>query len=257
MKRLIEYSVEGEINTQLFNLEIGPMELNNLISDKEFVSEFTLLKNEMIEKIKVMKRKNTNTSTVIKFKSIAWFLLSVVIMVSSCSNNHSVKLAQKNQETENYWEQNLDEILLLMGHRNWIIVADMAYPLQSKKGITTIFTNESQIETLKKVYEKINAAPHIKANVYLDKEIDFVDEKFAKGIVDYRKNLEPIIGSVAQKVLHEELISKLDKSAEMFNILILKTNMTLPYTSVFFELDCGYWCAEGENALRKNIKQTK
>jgi hypothetical protein len=31
---------------------------------------------------------------------------------------------------------------------------------------------------------------------------------------------------------------------------VLKTNMTLPYTSVFIELDCGYWSPEAEARLR-------
>jgi len=31
----------------------------------------------------------------------------------------------------------------------------------------------------------------------------------------------------------------------------LKTNMTIPYTSVFFELDCGYWHPGAEERLRE------
>lgn len=142
-----------------------------------------------------------------------------------------------------------------MGHRNWIIVADMAYPKQSKEGITTIYTGENQIETVKKVLGRINAAPHIQANVYLDKELDFVNEQYAKGISTYREELEPIIGKEVQKILHEELIGKLDKAAEMFNVLILKTEMVLPYASVFFELECGYWSSEAENDIREIMKQ--
>ena len=29
--------------------------------------------------------------------------------------------------------------------------------------------------------------------------------------------------------------------------------MTIPYTSIFFELDCGYWSAEAEQRLREAI----
>jgi hypothetical protein len=35
--------------------------------------------------------------------------------------------------------------------------------------------------------------------------------------------------------------------------LIVKTDMTIPYTSVFFELDCGYWNAGAEERLRQAI----
>jgi hypothetical protein len=33
--------------------------------------------------------------------------------------------------------------------------------------------------------------------------------------------------------------------------------MTIPYTSVFFELDCGYWNAAAEQRLRKAILEAE
>ena len=32
---------------------------------------------------------------------------------------------------------------------------------------------------------------------------------------------------------HEEIISKLDRAGEMFRVLVIKTNMRIPYTSCF------------------------
>ena len=52
---------------------------------------------------------------------------------------------------------------------------------------------------------------------------------------------------------HDEIISKLDHAARMFSILIVKSTMTIPYTSVFIELDCGYWNADAEARLRSRI----
>ena len=40
-----------------------------------------------------------------------------------------------------------------------------------------------------------------------------------------------------------------------FRVLIIKTDMTLPYTSVFCELDCGYWSAAAEQRLREALKK--
>ena len=51
-------------------------------------------------------------------------------------------------------------------------------------------------------------------------------------------------------LLHEEIIAKLDRAGELFRVLIVKTNMRIPYTSVFFELDCGYWNDQAEKKLR-------
>lgn len=174
-----------------------------------------------------------------------------IINLLACQQQ--IKENVMSEQTQKTWEQQVDEMLPVLGHRNWIIVADMAYPQQSKEGITTIYIGEGQVETVQKVFEKIKAAPHVRANVYLDKELDFVNEKYAKGIGQYRKELEPIIGNEAQKIMHEELIGKLDKAAKMFNVLILKTDMVLPYTSVFFELECGYWSEEAENELRRTM----
>jgi hypothetical protein len=38
-------------------------------------------------------------------------------------------------------------------------------------------------------------------------------------------------------------------------VLILKTNLRLPYTSVFIELDCGYWSPEAERRLRDKMER--
>jgi hypothetical protein len=34
---------------------------------------------------------------------------------------------------------------------------------------------------------------------------------------------------------------------------IIKTNITIPYTSVFFQLEFGYWNTEAEENLRKEL----
>jgi len=185
-------------------------------------------------------------------KKITYILL-IIGIISCQQQSKEVKII--NDVEQNKWEQQLGEILPNYGHRNWIIVADMAYPEQSKEGITTIYTGESQTEIVKKVFDKINAVPHVKANVYLDKELDFVNERYAKGIERYRNELKLIIGEEAQKIKHEDLIAKLDNASKMFNVLILKTDMVLPYTSVFFELECGYWSSEAENDMRERMKK--
>jgi hypothetical protein len=153
------------------------------------------------------------------------------------------------------WEKQLDALLPLLGHRNWIVVADAAYPAQSKPGIETIVSGENQIDMVRKVKAAIDACPHIRANVYLDREMAFVEESDARGISAYCKQLYVALdGANAVRLPHEEIIAKLDRSAEVFRILIVKTTMAIPYTSVFFELDCGYWDAASEQRLRHAIE---
>ncbi len=151
------------------------------------------------------------------------------------------------------WESQLAGLLPLFGHRNWIVVADSAYPLQSKPGITTLVADAGQFETVRKVRDAVAACKHVRANVYTDVELGFVEEADAPGIVNYWHQLEALLGVSAKQLPHEQIIAKLDQSAEVFRILIIKTDMTIPYTSVFFELDCGYWSAEAEQRLRQAI----
>jgi L-fucose mutarotase/ribose pyranase (RbsD/FucU family) len=152
------------------------------------------------------------------------------------------------------WERQLGALLPLYGHRNWVVVADSAYPAQSKPGIETILADADQIHVVRTVLDAITASRHIRANVYVDKELSFVAENDAPGITEYRKQLDAAVyGSSVKRIPHEQIIAKLDQSAQVFRILIIKTDMTIPYTSVFFELECGYWNAGAEERLRQAL----
>ena len=57
-----------------------------------------------------------------------------------------------------------------------------------------------------------------------------------------------------QSLLHNEVFKKLDSESKLFKVLVIKTNETIPYTSVFIQLDCAYWDAGKEEVLRRNMK---
>ncbi len=150
------------------------------------------------------------------------------------------------------WERELHALLPLFGHRNWIVVADSAYPAQSKPGIETIVSGAGQIEVARKVLDIINASRHVRANVYLDKELEYVSEADAPGVARYRKQLgELLAGANKIPMLHEQIIAKLDSVSQVFRVLIIKTDLTIPYTTVFFELGCAYWPGDAEERMRK------
>jgi len=156
------------------------------------------------------------------------------------------------------WEATLETRLPLFGHRNWIVVADSAYPAQSKTGIETVVTRADQIHVLRKVIDAIADSPHIRANAYLDAELEFVAETDAPGVANYRHELAVLLADSAQiRLPHDQIIARLDESAQAFRILIFKTDLIIPYTSVFFELECGYWPMEAEQRLREAISVAK
>lgn len=150
------------------------------------------------------------------------------------------------------WRTRLQKELPLLGHRNWIAVVDSAYPLQTSSGIETIDTNSDQLEVVKAVLDQLAKAKHVRPFIFTDAELKAVPESDAAGITAYREALAQLVGTTdAQSLPHEDIISKLDEAGRTFHILVLKTNLTIPYTSVFIRLECAYWKPDAENRLRK------
>jgi L-fucose mutarotase/ribose pyranase (RbsD/FucU family) len=176
-------------------------------------------------------------------------LAAVIFLASSAGR------ADEEERERGEWRERLRVLLPKMGHRNWIVVADSAYPSQTAQGIETILTGEDHLKVLRQVVAELAKQRHVRPVVYLDKELAFVPENHARGIENFRQRLYEALDDRAARTLpHEEIIARLDKAGATFHVLILKTNLTLPYTSVFFELDCGYWGPEAEKALRDAMK---
>jgi len=152
------------------------------------------------------------------------------------------------------WKDTLERRLPALGHRNWIVVADAAYPKHCAPGMETVYTGGKLLDVLKKVLEALEGAAHVRPVAWLDAELAFVDEADAPGADELRRGLEEkLAGLEVRRVPHEEIIEKLDAAARSFDVLLLKTDLTIPYTSVFLELGCGYWSAEQEERMRRAI----
>lgn len=150
------------------------------------------------------------------------------------------------------WKGHLKAFLPLFGHRNWIVIADSAYPAQARPGIETIVAGASQIEAARTVLDAIAAAKHVRANIYLDQELQFVAEADAPGVSRYRAQVMEMLKSAETITLpHAQIIARLDQAALVFRVLIIKTELSIPYTTIFLELDCGYWGSKAEKRLRR------
>jgi L-fucose mutarotase/ribose pyranase (RbsD/FucU family) len=181
-----------------------------------------------------------------------------IIMIGIISCSKPVKQQQNVEALAEVqdWKLEVEKTLKLFGHRNWIVIADGAYPQQSNQGIKTIAIDANQLEAVEFVNQLIEKANHVDANIFLDREMAFISEKEAKGIETYRTKLSKVLeGKPVIARLHEKIIQELDASAKLFNVLILKTDLAIPYTSVFFQLECGYWNAEAEKNLRIKLHE--
>ncbi len=181
------------------------------------------------------------------FMTVAFMCLALI----ACNQPNVSETNNKEKNMDN-WKTVLEEKLPLLGHRNWIVVTDMAYPLQSNPAITTLYAQEDYGEVLAAVSQMIKEAPHVFAHVYLDQEQERLSEEIAKGWDAYREMLSKSMNlKEVQYVPHEELIRKLDEVSNLYHVVIIKTSLTLPYTTAFFELDCQYWDGEHETLIRK------
>lgn len=150
------------------------------------------------------------------------------------------------------WQGTLDYELPLLGHRNWIVIVDSAYPAQSSAGIEMLYIGGTQLEAVRRVLQSLDRAAHVRPIAYYDAELDDLRESDASGITRYRRALKELLALHRPRPLpHDELIATLDDTSQRFRVLVLKTDETLPYTSVFLELDCGYWSPAAELRLRK------
>ena len=171
-----------------------------------------------------------------------------LILLASCTNTQS-----PSEKTS--WKTILDHDLHLLGHRNWILVVDKAFPEQSAGGMKYLYAEEDLLPTLEYVLEKIENSGHVRPVIYRDRELEFLTEEQVPGIDSFRAGAEKVLGGKeVQTLLHYEVFAMLEESSSLFRVLVIKTNCRLPYTSVFLELDCSYWGPEDVQVLREKMR---
>jgi hypothetical protein len=145
------------------------------------------------------------------------FLLFVALAIISCKENASTAAAPQISEPANNWKQVLNEALPLLGHRNWIVIADKAFPQQNAPGIIYINTNEKLLPVLQYVLEQADASGHIKPIIYRDRELTFITEEQAKGVNGFIASSQQLFGTKpVQTILHDSVFIRLDAASKLF-----------------------------------------
>lgn len=179
--------------------------------------------------------------------------LSFILLVLLVSANG---FAQTSKQKASNWEVAFDKQLPLLGHRNWILIVDKAFPAQTAAGMEILNTEGDILDVAKRVLDKLNASSHVKPLIYLDKEFDYLTAAQIPQIEDFRKKYKVLFKDYSvQNILHESVFSKLDEASKLFKIVVLKTDCLIPYSSIFIELDCKYWNEKAEQELRKSMNK--
>ena len=91
------------------------------------------------------------------------------------------------------WHSKVAEEMPLLGHRNWILIVDSAYPLQTSPGVETLETNQSQEEVVKSVLQTIDHSIQVRPVIYMDAELPEVPDSDAPGVSSYRAKIDEIL----------------------------------------------------------------
>lgn len=177
-----------------------------------------------------------------RLRTIVWVL---ALLVSS-----SFSQSQASGSSSD-WKAIVRNRLPLYGHRNWIVVADSAFPVYATQGIETIVINEDLPSVLKYVTTAISSSGHVRATVFLDQELQFIDERDYPGVSELRRQITASFSKdQVSSIPHTEVMTNIDEAGKTFRILFIKTTAMIPYTSVYMRLDCGYMSDEVERKIR-------
>lgn len=152
------------------------------------------------------------------------------------------------------WKDQFASHLPRLGHRNWIVVADAAFPEQSSPGTTVLVASAPLDECLKHVLTAIQESGHVTPSILLDRELGFLTDDLCPGVAALRASIRFECSQLPTgEADHESILDMLNMDGSSYSILIIKTSAMIPYTSVFMRLDCGYWDKDRERLLRSML----
>lgn len=158
----------------------------------------------------------------------------------------------------NNWRDALAARTAQLGYRNWIVVAEASFPAHSRPGVRQINANEEIPAVVDEVLRTLEQTEHVTPRIYLAREMRVVENDYAPGIDDFRKQLQGAMHAHETTELEQQsLLTLMEDTTKSFEILVIRTTTALPYTSVFMELQPGYWNADSESRLREQLERQR
>jgi len=156
------------------------------------------------------------------------------------------------------WVGEMQKELAQLGKKNWIVIAEPSYTAPKYDGVKIILSNEDMPSVTRELLEGIESEGHVWARYYRAKEFNYVSDRHAPGVEQLKKDLRAAlferkleeINQVSIDILLEEVMKE-------YRVLIIKTTSAYPYSTLYLELDNGYWDGESEASLREKIKMNQ
>lgn len=175
----------------------------------------------------------------------------IALTVALCSGCASFK-------TDNSWQAAVDRQASQLGYRNWIVICDASFPALNRPGLRQLNAPVQVPEAVDYVLKALEQTENVRPRVYLTRELRSVENDFAPGIDDLRKQvLGSLHGHESTELEQQSLLTLLQDANRSFDVLVIRTTTALPYASVFLELQPGYWDADSEDRLRARIERER
>jgi hypothetical protein len=181
-----------------------------------------------------------------------WRFLVVVVLAAVAPSCAALR------QEEHSWRDAVDEQTQLLGYRNWIVIAEASFPAHSRPGVRQVSAPVEVPEAVDYVLHALEQTEHVRPQIYLTRELRSVENDFAPGIDTFRDRIRASLHAhEAAELDQQALLTLLEDANRTFNVLVVRTPTALPYTSVFLELQPGYWDAESETRLRQRIQRER
>ena len=158
-------------------------------------------------------------------------------------------------QTPPLWAGIVEREVDALGIQNWIIVAESSSPVVSGLGVRTLVLDGEIPQIVDCIVNLLAKSETVTPSFNTALELSFVSNDRVPGI-DYLREQH-------NEALHEHQVRQMDNrsltllahsDASKYAIMVLKSKTALPSSSVFIELDSGYWDRESEDRLRQEMK---
>ena len=170
----------------------------------------------------------------------------------------SLSLGCADMQNDSTWQAAVQRQAGQLGYRNWIVIAEASFPAHNRPGLRQVNAPVGIPEALDYVLSTLEQSESVRPQIYVSRELRSVENDFAPGIDEFRKNLGIAMhGHETTELDQQSLLTLLEDANRSFDVLVIRTPTALPYSSVFLELQPGYWDVDSETRLRERIERER
>ena len=156
------------------------------------------------------------------------------------------------------WRGEANNQLGKLGYRNWILISEASLPAQNHNGIHQISATAEIPAVVDYVLRTMEQTENVRPRIYVTREMRSVENNFAPGMDAYRDALKKSLhGHETTELDQQALLALMEDANRSLDVLVIRTQTALPYSSIFMELQPGYWDGESEAHLRERIQRQR